>query len=92
MKNGERDCFEVKVGLHQGSVLSPLFFIIVLEALSKEFSAWLPWELLYADDLCLIAETEEELMEKLKSWKEGLELKGLIVNIGKTKDVRRLQD
>ena len=31
------DEFEVKVGVHQGSVLSPLPFIIVLEALSKEF-------------------------------------------------------
>ena len=29
--------FEVKVGVHQGSVLSPLLFIIVLEALSREF-------------------------------------------------------
>ena len=26
--------FEVKVGIHQGSVLSPLLFMIVLEALS----------------------------------------------------------
>ena len=31
--------FEVKVGVHQGSVLSPLLFIIVLEALSREFRA-----------------------------------------------------
>ena len=52
-KNGESNGFEVKVGAHQDSVLSPLLFIIVLEALSKEFSAWLTWELLYADDLCL---------------------------------------
>ena len=29
--------FEVKVGVDQGSVLSPLLFIIVLEALSREF-------------------------------------------------------
>ena len=28
--------FGVKVGVHQGSVLSPLLFIIVLEALSRE--------------------------------------------------------
>ena len=32
--------FEVKVGVHQGSVL--LFFIIVLEALSHEFRAGVP--------------------------------------------------
>ena len=30
---------EVKVGVHQGSVLSQLLFIIVLEALSREFRA-----------------------------------------------------
>ena len=31
--------FEVKVGVHQRSVLSPLLFIIVQEALSREFRA-----------------------------------------------------
>ena len=31
---GYREEFEVKVGVHQGSVLSPLLFIIVLEASS----------------------------------------------------------
>ena len=36
--------FEVKVGVRQGSVLSPLLFIIVLEALSREFRAGVPWE------------------------------------------------
>jgi len=30
--------FEVKVGMHQGSALSPLLFVIVMEALSREFS------------------------------------------------------
>ena len=45
----------------------------------------LPMELLYTDDLVLVAETEELLMEKLRKWKRGMELKGLRVNIGKTK-------
>ena len=35
---GYSEEFEVKVGVHQGSVLSPLLFIIVLEALSRESS------------------------------------------------------
>ena len=32
--------FGVGVGVHQGSVLSPLLFILVLEALSREFKHW----------------------------------------------------
>jgi len=79
------DEFEVKVGVHQGSVLSPLLFIIVLEAISREFRVGLPWELLYADDLALIADTEETLMEKISVWRDHMEAKGLRVNVGKTK-------
>ena len=40
---------EVKVGVHQGSVLCPLLSIIVLEALSGEFGVGYSWEMLYAD-------------------------------------------
>jgi len=40
--------------MHQGSALSPLLFVIVMEALSREFRVALPWELLYADDLVVI--------------------------------------
>ena len=39
---GYSEEFEVKVGVHQGSVLSPLLFIIVLEALSREFRCGVP--------------------------------------------------
>ena len=75
----------VSVGVHQGSVLSPLLFIIVMEALSREFRVGCPWELLYADDLVMISESLEDLKEKLRTWKQGLESKGLKVNVGKTK-------
>jgi len=52
---GNSNGFEVKVGMHQGSALSPLLFVMVIEALSREFRVALPWELLYADDLVVIA-------------------------------------
>ena len=57
----------------KGSVLSPLLFLIVLEALSKKFRIGLPGELFYADDL---AESEEELLEMIRQWKDGIEQKG----------------
>ena len=79
------DDFSVKVGVHQGSVLSPLLFIIVLEALSKEFRTGCPWELLYADDLVIVDETMEKVVDRLKVWKDNLEAKGLRVNLSKTK-------
>ena len=82
----------VNVGVHQGSVLSPLLFIIVLEALSRSFRGGLPLELLYADDLVLLAESKELLLEKIKKWKVGMEEKGLRVNVGKTKVMRCQED
>ena len=69
--------FEVKVGVHQGSVLSPLLFIIVLESVSREFRSGVPWEDLYASDLVIIAESLEECVRRLLTWKEAVEKKGL---------------
>ena len=83
--NGLSDEFEVNVGVHQGSCLSPLLFVIILEALSCEYRTGCPWEALYADDLAITAVTLEELLERLVLWKSGLEAKGFRVNMGKTK-------
>ena len=69
--------FEVKVSMHQGSALSPLLFVIVMEALSREFRVALPWELLYADDLAVIAETEDDLIKRLNEWKDNVENRGI---------------
>ena len=80
VNNTYSDEFGVKVGVHQGSVLSPLLFVIVLEALSCEFRTGTPWELLYADDLVISAETEEGLKMKLNKWKTEMEAKGLRVS------------
>jgi len=45
--NSNSNGFEVKISMQQGSALSPLLFVIVMEALSREFRVALPRELLY---------------------------------------------
>ena len=76
---------EVKVSVHQGSVLSLLLFIIVLEALSREFCSGVPWEDCNVDDLVITTELLEECVRRLLTWKETMEEKGPRVNSGKTK-------
>jgi hypothetical protein len=58
---------------------------MVMEAITKYTREGLPWELLYADDLVLITESQEELIDRLRNWKQCLEKKGLKVNVAKTK-------
>ena len=64
-KQGYSTEFEVKVGVHQGSVLSPLLFVAMLEVVTRGVKEGLPWELLYTDDLVLVAQSKEELREKV---------------------------
>ena len=69
--------FDVTVGVLQREVLSPLLFILVLEAVSRGFHTDRPWELLYADDFVIIASSEQELMKRLSEWKKRMEDKEL---------------
>ena len=82
------DEFGVNFGVHQGSVLSPLLFILVLEALSRELRTGVSWELLYADDLVLISESLDDVISKFGKWKLEIESKKLRVNSKKTKFIR----
>jgi len=63
--HGNSNGFEVKVGMHEGSALSPSLFVTVMEALSREFRVTLPWELLYTDDLVVIPEIEDDIIKTL---------------------------
>ena len=63
---GRTEYFEVKVGLHQGSALSPLLFIITMDVLAEEARTKPPWAMLFADDLVLVSETVEEVEEELE--------------------------
>jgi len=44
-----------------------------METLYKEFRAAVPWKLLYADDLVVIAESEDDLIKWLNEWKDFVE-------------------
>jgi len=82
---GNSNGFEVKVSMHQGSPLSPLLFVIVMEALCREFRLALPWELLYTVDLVVTAETEDDLIKRLTEWKDFMGNRSMRVNMNKTK-------
>jgi len=83
--NGNSKCFKLKVDMDQGSVLSPLLFVIVIDTLSREFRVTLPWELYYMDDLVVIPETEDIIIKRVKEWKDNMENTGMRVNMNKTK-------
>ena len=67
--------FQVKVGVHQGSVLSPLLFTIVVEVITENPRRGVANELLYADDLVFMSETMEDFKETFWNWKDALESK-----------------
>jgi len=59
--------------------------VTVIESLSREFRVTIPWELLYADDLAVIAETEDDLIKRLNEWKDNMENRGMRVNMNTRK-------
>ncbi|XP_064080645.1 uncharacterized protein LOC135197512 [Macrobrachium nipponense] len=77
---GETENFEVRVGLHQRSALSPFLFVMVMDVLSEVIRNEELWELLYTNDLVIIAENEEDIQRTVGEWKESLERVGLKKN------------
>ena len=77
--------FEVKVGVRQGSVLSPLLFAIVVDVITENARSGVVNELLYADELVIMSKDMEDLKDRFWNWKDALESKGLKVNTRKTK-------
>ena len=51
----------LKVAVHQGSVLSQLLFVVVMDVVHSEARGGIPSELLYADDLVLVTPIMEPL-------------------------------
>ena len=82
--------FSVKGGVHQGSALSPLLFIIVMDVLTDDVRNGSLMELLYADNLLLCGESLNVVMDKYVKSKNAVEGKGLRVNVDKTKGIQLL--
>ena len=68
--------FPIRIGLYQGSILSPYLFNLVVDFLTKPIKEEIPKCMLFADDIVLLAEFREEINYKLKIWRRTLELKG----------------
>ena len=81
---GETEKLEVKVGLHQGSALSPFLFNIVMEVMTDDVREGAPWCMMYTDDVVLCAETKVELEQRLEAWRRALEERGMKISRKKT--------
>ena len=90
------DWFQIRKGVHQGSILSPCLFNFYAEYIMRnagleEAQAGIKIagrninHLRYADDTTLMAESEEELKSLLMKVKEESEKGGLKLNIQKMK-------
>ena len=93
---GTKDSFQIGKGVHQGCVLSPCLFNLYAEYIMRnagldEAQAGIKTarrntnNLRYADDITLMAESEEELKSLLMKVKEESEKVGLKLTIQKTK-------
>uniref|UniRef100_A0A7I4Z469 Reverse transcriptase domain-containing protein n=1 Tax=Haemonchus contortus TaxID=6289 RepID=A0A7I4Z469_HAECO len=74
----------ISVGVHQGSALSPLLFVVVMDAITKDLQKPAPWTLLYADDVMLASEDKSELESQVQTWSDRLAIFGLRLNVKKT--------
>ena len=56
--------FKVKVGVHQGYVLSPLLFAIVVDVITEDARRCMVNESLYADEVVLMNKAMKYLKER----------------------------
>ena len=83
--SGLSEEFLINIGLRQGSALSPLLFIMVMEIISRKISTKdILRKMMYADVLAIIAESKQDLQEVLEEWKGVFEKHGLRMSLEKT--------
>ena len=81
---GVTEWFEVKVGLHQGSALSPFLFAVVMDRLTDEVRQESPWTMMFADDIVICEKNREQVEASLERWRYALERRGMKISRTKT--------
>uniref|UniRef100_A0A7I4YQG6 Reverse transcriptase domain-containing protein n=1 Tax=Haemonchus contortus TaxID=6289 RepID=A0A7I4YQG6_HAECO len=76
--------FPISFGVHQGSALSPLLFVVVMDTITKDLQRPAPWTLLYADGVVLASEDKSELESQMQTLPDRLAMFGLRLNVKKT--------
>ena len=76
-RTGDAEYFHVGVGLHQGSALSPLLFILIMDVLQTEIGKEPPWVMLFVDDLVICEHSRAEVDIRLEREKKKKKKKAL---------------
>ena len=86
--------FDMKTGVRQGCLLSPVFFLVALDWVTRQ-STGIQFTLLqkledleFADDLVLLSHRVSQMRQKLEALQEQAAKIGLKVNVSKTKETR----
>ena len=100
ISNGKlSDTLQIKTGVRQGCLLSPLLFLVAIDWTMKKSVdgqrtglQWTPFtqleDLDFADDLALISGTHTQMQQKTNKLHEHSKQLGLMINVGKTKVIR----
>ena len=77
VRTGDSDTgdFPIKIGLHQGSALSPYLFTLVMDEVTQDIQGDIPWCMMFADDVVLVDDSQAKVNRKLKMWRQTLESK-----------------
>lgn len=83
---GLTDWITIRVGLHQGSSLSPYLFDLIMDTLAQGVKDQAPWCMLFADDIVLCSTNKEEVEQKTENWRKALEDRGLKIRFCEGED------
>jgi hypothetical protein len=86
--DGDTDDFPIRIGLHQGSALSPYLFDLVMDEVTRDIQGDIPWCMLFADDVVLVDDSRTGVNRKLELWRRTLESKGFRLSRTKTEYMR----